>query len=81
MLSGFRTIWAATELANFTLVEFFLGMKMRIKDKSRKVNESYRKRRLPTTIFAGADDLQGENYTSAISLTIVVFKGSLLMSS
>lgn len=54
---------------------------MRIKDKSRKVNESYRKRRLPTTIFAGADDLQGENYTSAISLTIVVFKGSLLMSS
>ena len=60
---------------------------MRIKDKNRKVNKSYRKRRLPTTKFAGADDLQGnfkglgENYTSAISLTIVVFKGSLLMSS
>ena len=60
---------------------------MRIKDKNRKVNKSYRKRRLPTTKFAGADDLQGnfkglgENYTPAISLTIVVFKGSLLMSS
>lgn len=59
---------------------------MRIKDKSRKVNEGSRKRRFPTTIFAGADDLQGnfkgleENYTSAISLTIVVFKGSFLMS-